>query len=329
MKKTKLSLAIAGLVLASAIMVTSCKKKDTTTTPTQNNDTSSSTDNNTSQTASKDLMNIGSEAIDNGNLTTYKISPNSSAPPSILSGSSGTVTIVPDWTNKHVTVTFSSNFIGYDGHTRSGTVYYDWSGSTNGAVYFKDAGFYVAVTTPLNDYKVDGNLVTINKKHVRNLGAIGANSAYTWSDTAAITIAKANNGGTITWNYAGTMVLMNSVAINYPTSSNPVAGVYPTSSGGFIDWAHAVIGFTGNASGTTASGSSYTANITSMVVYNFYCSPYYPSNPNLQWYHPPVAGSIDFTPQGVTTRTINYGNGTCDDSFTITIGTWSATFNFI
>jgi hypothetical protein len=199
-------------------------------------------------------------------------------------------------------------------------LFYDWSSSANGANYFKDAGFSVVVTTPLNDYKVNGNLVTINKKHVRNIGAVSGN--YTWSDTANITITK-SAGGTITWNRTGNMVLLNTNAITY--AGSPVPAVYPTSAGSFIDWPHAVIGFTGNANGTTSSGSSYTANITSRVEYNFNCSPstLYP------YFHPPVAGSLDFTPQGVTTRTINYGTGTCDAVFTITIGVWSVTLNFV
>ncbi len=317
MKKNKLHLILSGLVIASIVMVSSCSKK-TTATPAQNNDTSSSTDNNTSEAASKDISNIGSQAIDNGHLTTYRLVGGGGNGGGIIAPMSGTVNVVPDLPNKKVTVTFVS-FVGYDGHTRNGTVFYDWSSSTNGAVYFKDAGFSVAVTTPNNDYMVDGNLITINKKHVRNLGPV-TNSNYTWSDTANIVIAKANNGGTITWNRTGNMILLNTNATTYAGSSVP--SVYST--GGFIDWTHAVIGFTGNASGTTSSGSSYTANITSRVDYNFNCAPLaqYP------YYHPPVAGSIDFTPQGVITRTINYGTGTCDNSFTITIGTWSATFNF-
>lgn len=318
MKKTKLTLILCGLMMATVLFISSCQKKTTTTTtpPPPDTNTSSATDNNTSEGASKDLMNIGSESIDNGSLSTYRLSGG------MLSPLSGSITITPNPTAKTVTIAFV-NFVGRDGNTRNGTVLYDWSGSTGGATYFKDAGFCVYVTTPLNDYTV-GNAtsgtftITINKKHVRNLGAIGGN--YTWSDTANLTIVKPSSGGTITWNRTGTMVLLNTSQITYNGVSVP--GVYPTTTG-FIDWTQAIIGFTGNASGANA-GSSYTANITSRVEYNFNCSP-----TSYPFFHPPVAGSIDFTPSGKPTRTINYGTGTCDDTYTVTIGTYSVTLSFI
>ncbi|MHB8259543.1 MAG: hypothetical protein ACYDCN_01245 [Bacteroidia bacterium] len=318
MKKTKLMLILCGLMMTTVLFISSCqKKKETTTTPPDTN-TSSASDNNTSESASKDINNIGSESIDNGSLSTYRLGGG------LLSPMSGSVTITPDTTNKKVTVLFTG-FVGRDGNTRNGTLVYSWAGSFH---WFKDAGFNIQVTTPFNDYTVSNPssgtfTISITKKSVRNLGNTGGN--YTWSDTANLTIAKPSGGGTITWNRTGTMVLLNTNQITYAGVSVP--GVYGTLPGPggimLIDWAHAVIGFTGNATGTNA-GSSYTANITNRVEYNFNCSP-----TSYTFFHPPVAGSIDFTPSGKPTRTINYGTGTCDDTYTVTIGTYSVQLSFI
>src|ERR1700749_101390 len=106
MKKTKLSLAIAGLVLAGAIIATSCKKSTTTTT-TPDTSTTSSTDNNMAQLNAHDITNIGSEAIDNGSLTTYKLAAGQTGGVGIISSVSGIVTInVDSLSYKKITVTF-------------------------------------------------------------------------------------------------------------------------------------------------------------------------------------------------------------------------------
>jgi len=315
MKKPHLSLAIAGLMLASAVVITSCKKKDTTTTP-KTYSTTGTSDNSTSENTSKDLNNIGSEAIDNGHLTTYKLAPGAGGS-GLLSPMSGTVTVMLDSLSyKFLTVTFNA-YTGWDGHTRSGTIKYDWSHSTGGAQYFKDAGFDVQVTAPYNDYKVDGNSVVITKKRVTNIGLVSG--CYNWTDSANIKIIKTS--GTITWNHTGNMILINTSSVTYNGAT--VAGVYPTS-GGYIDWLHAIIGFTGTASGTTSAGDAYTVNITSRVDYNMNCSPI----AVWTYFHPPVAGSLDYIEGGVT-YTVNYGSQTCDDTYTVTVGTWSTTISFI
>jgi hypothetical protein len=330
MKLIKLRLGMAALLFAAGFAIVSCSKKDVANTILPDTDISGTTDNNTSESASKDIVNIGAESIDGESLSTYKLSSNTGEP-SVLSGVSGTVTIVPNLPNKTVTVTFTS-FVGYDGNTRNGTLIYNWSGSASGAAYFKDAGFDVTVaTTTTNPYTIYNTTlggtytVTINKKHIRNLGIIttagSSGTKLTWLDTSNINIVKPYNGGTITWNCVRNTILVNTNAITY----NGVSVAASYTPGQFIDWTHAVIGFTGNASGVSAAGSSYTSNITSRVDYNFNCSPYN----SFMFYHPPVAGSIDFTPQGKTTRNINYGIGTCDDTYTVTIGSYSIALNVL
>ena len=45
-------------------------------------------------------------------------------------------------------------------------------------------------------------------------------------------------------------------------------------------------------------------------------------------FHPFVAGTVDFTPSGKTTRVINYGTGACDLTYTISIGSLTVTITW-
>lgn len=64
--------------------------------------------------------------------------------------------------------------------------------------------------------------------------------------------------------------------------------------------------FTGSATGSSSLGNGYTANIVTPLHVKVDCS----------WV---VSGVLDFTPNNKPTRTINYGDGTCDGNITVTI----------
>lgn len=70
----------------------------------------------------------------------------------------------------------------------------------------------------------------------------------------------------------------------------------------------------GTANGDHSNGNSYTAVITNPLQINIGCAL-------------PVSGSIELTPSGLPTRIIDYGNGTCDLTFTITVNGNTYTFN--
>jgi hypothetical protein len=63
---------------------------------------------------------------------------------------------------------------------------------------------------------------------------------------------------------------------------------------------------TGSANGTSAGGTSYTAVIGQALRKELSCRHI-------------VSGIISITPGDKPTRTINYGDGTCDDKATVTI----------
>lgn len=77
-----------------------------------------------------------------------------------------------------------------------------------------------------------------------------------------------------------------------------------------------VFSLTGSATGKNRDGKSYTVNVTSPIVKRATCS----------WIE---SGRIDITPEGLAVRTVDYGNGTCDNNATLTINgnTFSFTMN--
>lgn len=73
---------------------------------------------------------------------------------------------------------------------------------------------------------------------------------------------------------------------------------------------------TGSLSGVTRDGSTFTAEITSPIVYDFSCSM-----------KVPVSGTITLTVAGVES-TIDYGNGSCNRKYTIDCGGKSTDYHF-
>ncbi|MBI2271600.1 MAG: hypothetical protein HYU69_14745 [Bacteroidetes bacterium] len=79
-----------------------------------------------------------------------------------------------------------------------------------------------------------------------------------------------------------------------------------------ISWATSKWSITGSANGTNSKGVTYTANIKSALIRDFTC-------PTLVGKRHFTQGVVDITPGGKPTRTIDFGNGTCDDQATVTI----------
>jgi hypothetical protein len=71
---------------------------------------------------------------------------------------------------------------------------------------------------------------------------------------------------------------------------------------------------TGTSEATFSSGDGYTGNTTSPIHIKVGCGF-------------PVSGTLDITPTGKPVRQINYGDGTCDYSFTVTVSGYTFTIN--
>lgn len=71
-------------------------------------------------------------------------------------------------------------------------------------------------------------------------------------------------------------------------------------------WTDDVYEITGSANGVNAKGFNYTANITTPLHRAMSC----------RWID---SGTIEITPEGKATRTIDFGNGNCDDQATVSV----------
>jgi hypothetical protein len=327
MKKNLSVIAIATLMLVAGSTITSCKKKDATTTnttaTTPDTNTNSAKDHQNAENNSNDVDQMGAEGIDNGNLNSnYKLTGGTGG---LLSPLSGSITVIANAASKSVTLTFL-NYMGLDGHLRTGSLTYDYSATIlTTATNFRDSGIVINVSS--SNYYVDSNKIQVSKT-ITNLGRDLTSHNLTWHILSNIIITKTNNGGTIqlSSDRYNTLLNTNSISYNNVNITASFSGyIVP------INWSTAVIGITNGPTATTGTSSdniAFTANISTMLVRNFGCSP--ASLPLLHpHFHPFIAGQIDFTPTGKTTRNINFGTGTCDETYTITIGNWSATFTYI
>lgn len=288
------------LVFATlSITIASCKKDKETEEPVDN-DTSGAVDNNMAENTSNDIVNIGSQASENSNLTTYKNTDGY-----LLTCASS---VALDTAAKTVTVVFNGTAC-LDSRIRLGTLVFNYSASTNGAVYFRDPGFSCTVTS--SNYYVDGNKVDIISKTITNTTTPVAGTDTidksttneTWTVSANIKITK-TNGETITWTCNRTTTLLNTSTV-YTNSSTP------------INWPMARISVSGTASGSRSNGESFSVTATSLVRDFGGCS--------ISGKHPFISGTLDYTPSGKTKRTIDFGNGTCDNVATVSIGSFSTT----
>ncbi len=305
MNAKKILIGLTTVVVASGLLFTSCKKKEKEE---QDTDTAAASDNSYAERLTNDMSAIGDQAGGSGGLTTYKLGDDN-----LIMSVCGTVTVnnsvaepVPNHSDT-VTVDFGTLCQGADGKYRSGKIRFVYSRNYGTAPYaYRDSGIVITVT-PIN-YMVDGNQVS-GTKTITNKGRIGG--YLTWNIVANMTIVKANNGGTVTWSCNRTKRLLN-------TSNTSVFANYSTP----INWGLARIGITGSASGTTAQGKGYTADVTSELVRDFgLCSS---AGTNRVHF---IQGTIKFKPDDKTLyRYIDFGTGACDNIGTFTIGSWSTQF---
>jgi hypothetical protein len=272
------SLALAAM--SGVLIFSSCSKKETL-----DSDTTAAEDHTQVETHSNDIVNIGEQAS-YGNMSTYKLTQSQGN----MYSTCATITsyALNSTDNDTLLVDFGTGCTGLDGRTRSGSLQYIYTAG----LHYRDSGNVINVSS--NNYVVDGNSIHIISKTIKNLGHI-TNSNLTWNISANMSVTKAN-GKTITWTTSKTKVLL--------------AGERPNNQP--IDWAQAQIAIYGTASGTTANGESFTANVAegSWLVRNFNCTGYRKCF---------VAGELDFTPGSKPTRYINFGTGACDNLATVTI----------
>lgn len=151
----------------------------------------------------------------------------------------------------------------------------------------RDVGSVLTITT--QDFYVNDNKVELTK-------TVTCTAAYTWTiEVKNGKITLANNGGTITWSTNRT----RKMTAGYNTPFVLLDDKYEIS---------------GTASGINRNGAAYTMTITTPLLVEFSCIK-----------SRVTKGVITFTVAGKADRSIDFGNGTCDDEAVVTVGKTSKT----
>ncbi|MBS1652481.1 MAG: hypothetical protein JSU07_10760 [Bacteroidetes bacterium] len=282
-----------SLTLIAALTFTSCKKKEEAG---PDNEQATAMDNHLAQNSSNDITTMGgnlAESNSNNYSNGYRTDNTSLA-------SCGAIT-ANQWPNPtSFTVDFGSGITCLDGRTRSGKLFFDFSQSAPGATHYRNPGFKMIVTS--QNYVVDGNQINITNKTITNITPTPITGNLKWNIVSSLNIVK-SGGGNVTWACNRTHELLNSNDTTvYKNQATPIV------------WSKATVQVNGTASGTNAKGENFTTVATNLVK-SMQCSPD-PSRPRR---HPFISGTLAYTPGSRHTRTIDFGNGTCDFDATITV----------
>jgi hypothetical protein len=147
---------------------------------------------------------------------------------------------------------------------------------------YREPGTVITITP--ENYTVNGNLIE-GQKTIENLG-LNANGQLHYSITANGTVTAAGNEWTISWNANRTRTWVEGQST--PTIWDDVYEI------------------TGGGSGVNRNGVPYTTTITQPLRAEIGCA----------WL---VSGSITIQPEDYATRFIDFGDGTCNSSFTVTV----------
>jgi hypothetical protein len=181
---------------------------------------------------------------------------------------------------KTVTVDFgNSNCTCNDGRSRRGKLVITYSGK------YRDSLTTIAISPVayfVNDNGVSGS------KTIKNLGHNSAGHLL-YDINESLTIAKADGSGNISF-----------------TAHRQREW---TAGEGTLVWVDDVYSITGTASGTNANGRSFTSVITKPLIRKMEigCRRHF------------VSGVLEHTPAQKATRSLDFGNGTCDNQAVVTI----------
>lgn len=157
-----------------------------------------------------------------------------------------------------------------------------------GKLLVKYTGRYREVGTTItiipDNYSVNGYAIQ-GEKRIENLG-YNSNGKLHFSISANGTVTAPGNAWRISW-----------------TANRTRTWVEGQNT---LTWLDDVYEITGNGSGVNRNGISYTTTITQALRAKLSCT----------WL---VSGSITLQPQDYDTRYIDFGNGTCDNGFTVTV----------
>lgn len=207
------------------------------------------------------------------------------------SGGCATITITPfDTVNwpKTLTIDFgTTNCLCSDGRFRRGKVYASLTGR------YRDSATVITVTLDqyyVNNYHIEGAKTITNNGHV---GPVSGGLLYTVNVVNGIVTSP--TGKQVTWNSTRTREWIEGEDTGWP------------------NWQDDVYLIDGSASGVDQNGNNYTVTITSPLRVALNC----------KWIE---SGTVEIIPDGLATRTVDFGTGACDDQAAVTVN--GVTYNF-
>lgn len=254
-----------------------------------NIDTTSVTDNAIAENESDKVFDaVNSVVIGNG---AGKLSGAAEAAQDSMFSPCATVTIDTSSSVRIVTVDFGAvpcQCINWDNKYRQGKIVATWSGA------YRDSGTVITITT--QEYYAGYSATTMNKfeylKTVTNMGHNVNGNIHFAIEVPDATILL-YSGQTITW-----QSIRDREWIEGESTLWPFDDVYL---------------ITGGGSGVDRNGNPFTISITNALKVKF-----------CPWI---VSGIVDITHGSLPTKTLDYGNGDCDDLATITVDGQSHTIH--
>jgi hypothetical protein len=274
MNTKKITLFALSLTVLTGVYLSSCNKSSAT----KDSDTESAENNALAEANYNDVTTLVDQAALTGDVIVGIAGGNSgNFTDGSLGSSCASITVDTVSVPHVITIDFgTSNCLCKDARYRRGKIVASFTGR------YRDAGTVISVT--FNNYFVNDNQIsgtkTVTNQGVNNLG----HPIYSVQVNGQM--IKANNAGTVTWTSARTREWVAGF-------DTPV-------------WTDDVYSITGTASGTNASGKSYTITITEPLIRKMDC----------RWFE---SGKMDIKPDGEPTRTLDYGNTGCDANATVTI----------
>jgi hypothetical protein len=279
MKKTFLRIAL--LSLSWGFLFTACTKDDQPVQPQEpQTEEIAVSDNTTGLSESDEVVAIVEDALNRGGAA-MRVSAEQETYQSAY-GAVITVQKNGDGTG-NITIDFGAGTTGRDGRTRKGNIFIAYSGSYrahNSRQVITFGNYYV------NDHRVEGQktlLTTIDN----------SNGSY----PVFVTNIKVESGK-ITWKDGKTTEWSGDRIRKYDYKNT------------LADPNDDLVTITGTAVGKSRNGIGFTAATTAPLVIKMSCAVSQQS-----WL--PLEGVLEVTPEAGAKRTVNYGSGTCDQTFTV------------
>lgn len=214
-------------ILATGLLLTSCKRYETRSEREDNNESAS--DGVSAENTYNDVDNVADNAEKMGTAG-FRLSAEALAARDLTGGCA---TITKDTVAKRITIDFgTSNCVGNDGKSRRGKIFIDYTGpyrQTGSVRNFSFDNYYV------NDNKVEGS------KTVTTVAGFDMTTPQ-WSIVVNGQLQLANNGGQVNWTANRTRKMVSG-------KDTP-------------EWTDDVYTIEGSASGLSARGVNFTTQIT-------------------------------------------------------------------